>query len=139
MKRCPRCGATVQDTQPFCGSCGNEMRTVPVAPAPRVVPPVGETQGSPYAYPQQMTPYSGGVVQDVGGGQTPMMRYLIIGVVVLVVVCCAFSCGILASFASDPIVAPILRGASPTPTRTPRVTPPAGGSPIIWLVWYLLP
>ncbi|MBI5301673.1 MAG: hypothetical protein HY868_06025 [Chloroflexi bacterium] len=137
MKRCPRCDATVADTQVFCGSCGNDMRAVPVVPAPRITPTVGEGQTSPYAYPQQMSPYAPNA-QEPMNGQSPTMRYVIIGAVVLIVACCAFSCGILASFAIDPLVAPILRGASPTPTRTPRGTPPAGGA-LVWILWYLLP
>lgn len=141
MKRCPRCDASVADAQMFCGTCGTDMRTVPSMPTPRVAPTMNEAQTPPYAYPQstqQMTPYSSHVVQDTGGGQSSTMRYVVIGAVVLLVACCAFSCGILASFAIDPIVAPVLRGASPTPTR-PRATPPAGGGALVWILWYLLP
>lgn len=134
MKRCPRCGANVADPQQFCGSCGYDMRAVPTVPAPRVTPPVSEGQGSPYAYPQPVSPYSPGLPETTNG-QSPTMRYAVIGAVVLIVACCCFLGGVVVGGFAEAWVS----GMASPPTVTPRPRTAVPGGALISVLWFLLP
>ena len=123
MITCPNCHQLSREGQRFCGSCGFDLQSAPPVPAPRMAP-VGEGQPSPYAYQQQPPAYGGFESRlPTNGGQSPAMRFILIGAAVLIVACCMFACGLVFGFE----VIPIVFGSGTTPTPRPRGTPTPTG------------
>lgn len=116
MINCPNCGHAVPSSQRFCGNCGADVQTAPVAPQGV---PIAEQQAAPYAY-SQPSGYDYGAY-PVEAPRSGAPRILLIGGVVIIALCCAFACGLLLGFELIPDILGIGGGAAVKPT--PRFTP----------------
>jgi hypothetical protein len=125
---CPNCGNAVRETQQFCGNCGTDVHA---ALAAQAAPPITE-QPSQYAYPQ--TPSYGYEYPQQYPQQpaqpSPSGRIVVIAVIGIVALCCAFFCGLVFGFEIIPDLLGI--GSVPAPAPTPRPSPtPSSLLPII--------
>ena len=108
---CPNCGHVNPASQRFCGNCGTDVQ----AAAPHGTP-ISEQQSAPYAY---SAPSAYGYDQPYDEPSKKPMRLILIGVVVVFALCCAFACGLLLGFE----IIPTMLGVGATPKPTPKVTP----------------
>ncbi|MBI5034826.1 MAG: zinc ribbon domain-containing protein [Chloroflexi bacterium] len=117
MVNCPNCGHAVPSTQRFCGNCGNDLQASAVSQGI----PVSEQQPAPYAY-SQPSGY-GYEAYPSEAPRSPAPRMILIGGVVVIALCCAFSCGLLLGFELIPDLLGIGGATAPKPTPRPTVTP----------------
>ena len=114
MVTCPNCGHSVADSQRFCGNCGTDVEAA-LAAAPHGGA-IGEGQPAPYAYSQ---PSGYGYEYQPPPEPAPTGRYIIIGAVLIIALCCAFSCGLLFGFEIIPDLFGGAAGATPVPKPSP--------------------
>ncbi len=120
MVTCPNCGHVNREGQRFCGSCGTDLQAALASTAP--ANPIGEDQGTPYAYSQSPGSTPGYGYEYPPAEPSSNSRLIILGVALVIAACCIFACGLTFGFEIIPDLLGIGGGAAaprPTPTPTP--------------------
>lgn len=120
MINCPNCGTPVREDAKFCGNCGIDVQAAlaaqeqAMAAQAAVFQQQQQVQPIQQAYPLQTTNYGGyGLGREE---RSPMQGRLLIAVVLVVAVACAFCCGMLAMAAFFEFATPAPKPV-PSPTR----------------------
>lgn len=130
MVICPNCGHSVADSQRFCGNCGADVQAALAHAAPRGTP-ISDNEPAPYAYAQ---PMYGQEYQPVESGPKTG-RFILIGAIALIAMCCVFACGLALGFEIIPDLLGIGGASGVVPSPVKATPTPQSLLPIVyWLI-----